>query len=111
MSVQGVVDYATSLSKGQWDEQLLVPLCEVAVNTLGGRLKSGLSAESCEPAFSIACAMMALDTLDGGSLVGSFSAGDISVQCGGGLSHRQRAEQLIAPYVDEGKFAFLGVRG
>lgn len=112
MSIQDIVTLALTLGGGGEDEAILTSLCQVAYDTLAGRLRGGLAPEDCSPAFEIACAWMALEDLDsqnGG--VTSFSAGDVSVQIDGKLSLRNRAERLISPYVQERGFAFAEVRG
>ncbi len=113
VNLYDIVALAMTMGGRQGDEELLAPLCQVAVHDLSRRLRAGVTVEDCSPAFEIACAWLALDHLEGtGGAVGSFSAGDVSVNMNGnGLSMAQRAERLMAPYVTEKGFAFQGVRG
>ncbi len=112
MSVQDIVTIAMRLGGREGDEEMLTSLCQVAMDSLTGRLRSELSPEDCSPAFEIACAWMALEDLEGvAGGVTSFSAGDVSVQVDGGLGLRQRGERLMAPYLQEKGFAMTGVRG
>ncbi len=112
MSVHEIVTMALAMGGAEGDEELLVPLCQTAMNDLSRRLRSDVSMEDCSPAFEIAAAWLALDHLAAaGGAVSSFSAGDVSFQLNGGLGLSQRAERLMAPYVTEKGFAFAGVRG
>lgn len=108
-----VVNLAMSMGANEGDENLLVPLCQTAMDDLSLRLRAGVTAEDCSPAFEIAAAWLALDHLEAaGGVVSAFSAGDVSFSVGGdGPNLRQRAERLMAPYVTEKGFAFAGVRG
>lgn len=111
--LSGILDLAMAMGGRRGDEEVLAPLCQVAMGDFARRLQVGVTVEDCSPAFEIACAWLALDHLEAaGGTVGSFSAGDVSVNMNGsGLSMAQRAERLMAPYVTEKGFAFQGVRG
>lgn len=102
-------------------EELLLPLVRAVQDLLAGRLRPGIVPENCEPAFSLAAAMMAMDRLSGmpgGGSAGeavSFTAGDLTIrresgnQTSGSLS--EQAEGLLAPWLRDGGFVFRGVEG
>lgn len=103
---------ALTLGGGEGDEEILLSLCQVAMDTLEGRLRTGLTPDDCSPAFEIACAWMALEDMEGvAGGVTSFSAGDVSFQVDGSLGLRQRGERLMAPYLRERGFMMTGVKG
>lgn len=105
-----VFDMAKTLGSGGEDEAVLLALCEVAVEELEGRLRGGLTVEDCQPAFRIGAAWIALEYLNSGGEVTSFSAGDFSVtQAVGG--YRGQAESLMRPYLLLSDFAFCSVKG
>ena len=110
-----------ALALGEVDSaqtELLERLCLAAERELTGRLKDGVTAEDCEPAFVAAAAWLALAGLQSGQAtdgVESFTAGELTVRLDseGQQSQRlrQQAEQIMIPYLKDGHFAFLGVRG
>ena len=102
--------------------EVLENLCAAAGENWAGQLREGLEPEDCRNAFVIASAWSAL----AGMLAAaegtkptplSFTAGDLSVRTGGetgtatAKTLRGQASALMAPYVEDGAFAFLGVRG
>lgn len=102
------------------EEALLELLCTAAEEALTKRLREGLSAADCGAAFRCAAAFTAAAGLSGAREdgVSSFTAGAVSVSARGAADTaalaaglRDWAEQLMAPYVTEGGFAFCGVRG
>lgn len=117
--ITSVLALAKTLGQGGEDEAVLSALCEVAVTELEGRLRAGLLAEDCQPAFGIAAAWLALAyySVSGESTEGisSFSVGDFSVTQGSGGSgvseYRAQAEALMRPYLLLADFAFRGVKG
>ena len=112
MRAKEVMALALDMGAVEEDSQILLPLCQAAVTELTLRLKKGLSPEDCGDAFNIAAAWLALDGMEAaGGRIESFSAGDMTVKTGVGITLRQRAELLIAPYFGEVGFAFMGVRG
>lgn len=112
MIAQEVFDMARLFAAGDEDEEILMSLCEVAVQELLGRLKAGLLWEDCMPAFAIAASWIALDYLASGEDVTSFSAGDFSVtQKGQSGERRKNGEALMRPYLSLSDFAFCSVKG
>ncbi len=116
--IASVLALALSLGNGGEDEAVLSPLCAVAVAELEGRLKAGVRAEDCQPAFGIAAAWIALEyySVSGGSVEGisSFSVGDFSLSQNsttGNSGYRAQAEALMRPYLVLSDFAFRGVKG
>ena len=108
---------AKALGAGAEQEELLLVLCQAAQRELEGRLKPELTPEECESAFVPAAAWMALAWLNtgtGGEGITSFTAGDVSIRREGGRESAallDQAERLMVPYLRDGNFAFLGVRG
>ena len=104
---------------GETEQTLLEPLCAAAERSWLARLREGVTAEECGEAFPCAAAFTAAADLaagEGGAV--SFSAGDVSVNLGGGAERtrraetlRQTAERLMEPFVRaEGLWA-QGVEG
>ncbi|MBR6259194.1 MAG: hypothetical protein IKR21_03180 [Oscillospiraceae bacterium] len=94
--------------------------CDAAADILEGRLKEGVSPEDCRGAFTTAAALYALamkTDAEGASGGGSsYTAGSVTVRGGGSASAsagrlRQQAQAVLAPFCDDGSFAFIGVRG
>lgn len=121
MTHERILQIASSIAQaGEEEHPLLEALCTAAEENLAGRLREGLRVEQCADAFCCAAAMLAaagmLTCRDGGD-VEQFSAGDVSMRTGGGgaceaaASLRRQAAYLMAPYWDDGGFAFLGVQG
>lgn len=123
---QEIVDVATAfagrvLTDGEG--AALSILCGGALDWWRGLLREGVAEEDCRDLLVVASAWTALAAMTGaleGSQPGpvSFSAGDLSVTTGntaGGNacaeSLRRQAELVMAPYVRDGAFAFLEVRG
>lgn len=117
MTVRELV-YAQALTlAGPMDsrqEELLKLLCGAAVQGLEGRLKEGLTAESCKADFVAAASLYALSALnETGERVEEFRAGDLTIRQGGGSDAasrclRRQAEMMISPYLESG-FLFMGV--
>ena len=102
--------------------EVLENLCAIAGKNWAGQLLEGLDPEDCRNAFTIASAWSALALMlaaeDGTKPPPlSFTAGDLSVRTGGkggkatAKTLRSQASALMAPYVEDGMFAFLEVRG
>lgn len=88
-------------------------LCRAAVQDWTARLRPGVCAEDCGPALALAAAWTALAML-GEEDVRRFSAGDLTIETGGGERGgrlRRQAEQIMAPYRKDDGFVFRGVRG
>lgn len=116
-----IVELARALGRVEdADLAALEVLCAAAEAELRGRLRPGVKAEDCAPAFVLAAAWTALAGLvvsepDG---VERFSAGDVSIQERGGgdalersAALRIQAGQVMGPYLRDEGFAFRGVRG
>ena len=112
-----IVAMAKALGAGEEQEELLSVLCQAAQRELEGRLRPELTPEDCESAFVPAAAWMALAWLNtgtGGEGITSFTAGDVTIRREGGRESAallDQAQRLMAPYLRDGGFAFLGVRG
>lgn len=96
---------------------LLELLCTAAEQSWSGRLREGLAPEGCNGAYPCACALSAAAELTAArGAAGGFSAfraGEVSVTGAGGESAAAlhgAAARLMAPYVTEEGFAFVGVR-
>lgn len=101
---------------------VLKAVCASAAAELESRLRRGVSSEKIQELFVTAAGVLALSMymeLDGVSRerLGSFSAGNVSVQLDGGTVSasaamlRRHAEAMLAAYLDSGGFGFVGVRG
>lgn len=96
-------------------------LCTSALSDWTARLRPSVRVEDCAAALIPASAFTALCTFlsvrNAAEPFVAFSAGDVSLRCGenGRVETVQtlqaRAERLMHPYVADGGFAFLGVRG
>lgn len=106
--IEEVLEMALTLGDGGENRELLSALCQVAVAELEGRLKPGLRAEDCQPAFTLGAAWIALGHLE--AQVVSFSAGDISMTTKEG-GYRKSGEALMRPYMQQSDFAFCTVKG
>lgn len=115
-----IFDFASELYPGEISETALMTLCAAAAGELKRRLREGVSAGQIKEEFVTAAGMLALSMYIAAETkpdVTSFRAGNLAVGCraGGGdvsaASLRRQAESLLAAYLQEGDFAFLGVRG
>ncbi len=117
--VERIFELAKALGHvGAGDENALRQMCELAQSELRGRLRAAVTAEDCEPAFRLGAAWLALAGLCAGERVESLSAGGLTVRQVGGktplersMGLRQQGERVMAPYLEDREFAFLGVRG
>lgn len=115
--VREIKDLVMAMGSGEWDEGLVLGICQAAQTQLEGRLKPGLKPEDCGGAFPIAAAWLALNHLyacGGAEDVESFTAGDLTIRTGGGRRGKileQQARELMAPYCREVTFAVQGVKG
>lgn len=108
-----IVLLARQLGAPERKENLLELVCQAAEQELSGQLKPGLTPEDCGGLFPLAAAWMALDTLEAGGGDGgvtSFTAGEVTIRREPGDT-RRRARELLAPYLMEEGFGFMGVRG
>ncbi|WP_161845305.1 hypothetical protein [Pseudoflavonifractor sp. 524-17] len=91
----------------------ITALCWAAAEELAPRLRAGTGPEDC-PVFPLAAACLALGLRSERGAVERFSAGDLSIDTGGGrrgAALREQAERLLAPYARDEGFCFQGVRG
>ena len=115
------MDLARALGAAEQEEEgLLGKLCQAALDELTGRLRPGVTPEDCREALTVAAAWMALGGLavsrQGEGSVTAWTLGEWSVKeraaaDGQADACRAQAERLMAPYLTDGDFAFLGVRG
>nr|WP_325182226.1 hypothetical protein [uncultured Oscillibacter sp.] len=102
---------------GEAERALLEPLCAAAEAAWLGRLREGVTAADCGEALPCAAALTAAADLAAAGGVASFSAGDISVNLGGGdragraACLRQAAEGLMEPFVRAAGLWAQGVEG
>lgn len=111
---------AMAMALGQRTEEereLLTTLCQTAELELAQRLKAETRSEDCGIAFAAAAAWLALAAMETGSgeRVESFTAGDLTIRGAEntqrGREWRAQAERLMAPYLEDERFSFRGVRG
>ncbi|MEG1858152.1 MAG: hypothetical protein RR216_05375 [Pseudoflavonifractor sp.] len=99
------------------DEETLRLMCQQAQAELTARLRDGVTAEDCEPAFRIGAAFLALAGLNAAEREENFTAGSITVRQGRqspterSAELRGQAERVMGPYIVPDGFAFCGVRG
>lgn len=101
-----VLEIATGLQE-RGDSELLGMMCEIAEDSWLKRLRPGVTREEAEPCFSMAAAWSALDMMECGSEISSFTVGDFSLTGGG--TYGEKAEKIMRPYVKRGDFAFCSV--
>ena len=116
-----ILALATAIaSPRQAEEPVLEALCAAAEADLAKRLRPGVSAEDCPDAFSCAAALLAAAGLlpcREANGVNAFTVGEVSIQSGGteqgeaSEALRRQAAALIAPFLSDDSFAFVGVRG
>lgn len=99
------------------EEGLLEPLCQAAQAELKRSLRPGVDLEQCREIFCTAAAWLALAGLEAGRQVGqaaSFSAGDLTIKAGDAgskaASLRREARRLMAPWLRDDAFFFMGVK-
>ena len=119
MILKSQVYAQAALLAGELDTRqqlLLQALCAAAVSVLAGRLRDGITPESCGTDFITAASLYALaswNQAEAGT-VAEFRAGDLTLKQGtasgndASLSLMQQAEGLLRPYVKD-SFAFMGV--
>jgi len=89
-------------------------LCKTACSRLDGLLKEEVTAGDCGENYVLAAAWLAMDWLEDmgeGANITALSAGDLTVRREGGSRGRERAMELMAPYVKAEGFVFQGVKG
>ena len=110
-----VLALCKAMGAGEEQMSLLLPLIEASVTGLKSRLKAGTTPEDCGSAFPLAAAMLAMEGLtaaEGGGGVEAFTAGEVSLRMGENrLAMTAQAERLMAPWLGETGFAFVGVSG
>lgn len=99
----------------------LTAMCEAAGTELESRLRGGVTAEEIESAFVSAAGVLALSMyiqLGDTSDIGSFKAGNVTVNLRDGnaravsaASLRRQAELMLAAWLEDRGFDFMGVRG
>ena len=111
MFAEEIYSAAAEICNGESD--ILGLLCKAAEEELLRRLKADIDPVSIKAVFVPAAAMLAASMYETYGGVKSWSAGQISVTEGGGVSNlRDRAELLMAGYIDSGSgFDFVGVDG
>ena len=103
---------------GQMDsrqEAMLRTLCAAAASALAARLRDGIKPEDCKADFIAAASLYALAALSETgeeAQVGSFTAGDVTIQRDSSSAAanclRAQARLMICPYLKDG-FSFVGV--
>ncbi|MFI3250339.1 MAG: hypothetical protein R3Y07_05195 [Eubacteriales bacterium] len=107
-----------AMGKGEGEETLLLALVTSAVEEFLSRIKSTLTVDECKQQFLLACAWVVIDGLSavGGSVsASSFRVGEFSMTQseGEGTSSglRDRAEELMRPYLKGSSFGFYAMEG
>ena len=116
--LEEIITTARLLAGTLEDGQLAVleRLCAAVEQQLEEQLLPDMAADRYEQSFISAAAWMALAALSDGRQadgISGFTAGNLSVQRGNGSGHclRLQAQLLMAPFVKDAGFCFLGVPG
>lgn len=114
--VERTVALCKQLGAGKDREDILPVLAQAACEQLRLRLRSGVTESDCGDVFSLAAAMLVLDTLselEGESAVTAFTAGEVTIrrENAGSGSLVRAARQMMVPWSREDGFACQGVRG
>ena len=113
---QTVLTLALELGGLSESEASGLPLaCRLAIQELTGLLKNGVQASDCEELFAAAAAKMALSdwlSMRGAAAPKKFTAGELSVEEGGGDYGLLRLQALrqMSSYLKNPLFCFRGVR-
>ena len=105
-----------AMGAGPDQEELLLPLVQAVSEQLARRLRPGIAPEDCGPAFSLAAAMGQLAGITGENELSSFTAGELTIRRetgnrDAGDSLARQADRLLAPWLEDGGFAFQEVQG
>ena len=108
------------MAGGALSETMLMTLCAAASGQLRERLREGVDEQEFKGLFVTAAGMLALSmycAAEGRERLTSFKAGNLSLtfaqdeEPATAASLRAQAERLLAAYLRDEGFAFLGVRG
>lgn len=111
--------YSTAVLLAGEKSEGLAALCSAAEKEFISRLKPSVTPEMCREALITAAAMLAV-SINGyvkereGIL--SYKAGDVEVKRGNNAFNsraelQKQAEMMMRPYIYDGDFCFMGVRG
>lgn len=102
-------------------DELLHTVCQAAGAELENRLRRGVAREDIEELFVSAAGILAISLymeldMEAENDIRSFSAGNLSVTLNdseklSAATLRKRAESMLAGYLENGGFEFMGVRG
>ena len=113
-----ILSFAETLAGDDADTALLTAMCAAAASELEARLREGVSPEALGSTFNIAAGVLAVSmycAVEHPERIRSFHAGSVSADYGDGTvtpeSLRNAAETLLAAYLKDRGFDFLGVRG
>jgi hypothetical protein len=112
--VERTVALCRQLGAGADREEILPVMARAACEQLKLCLRADVTPEECEDVFPLAAAMVVLDTLaelEGEKQITAFTAGEVSLRCGGSGDLTRTARRLLRPWTREENFAFQGVRG
>ena len=115
---ESVLEFARALAGDDADALVLSAMCTAAAAELEGRLRDGISAGDLGDTFVRAAGVLALGmycAVKDVEKLKSFRAGNLSVEYADGEASpeglRKLAERMLAAYLADQGFAFLGVRG
>ena len=113
-----ILSFAETLAGDSADTELLTAMCAAAASELEARLREGVSVQALGSTFQMAAGVLAVSmycAVGQPEQVKSFKAGNVSVDYGGGKatpeSLRSVAEAMLAAYLKDRGFDFMGVRG
>lgn len=115
-----IFDYAAQMCASELPETAFMTLCAAAEGELSRRLRGDVRAEDIRELFVAAAGALALSmymTAGGRGAMTSFRAGNLAVSCAGGgetasaPALRALAESMLAAYLRDEDFGFVGVRG
>ena len=113
-----IYDFASQFVSGEERSEALEALCAAASAELRARMRAGVDEQAIRSAFVTAAGMLALSmyiSTDTGSGIEQFSAGRLSIKKGGETVSadklRRQAETILAAYLTDAGFEFMGVEG
>ena len=116
--IEEILTLVRAMSPSEPPQELTLLLVQAAQQELERALRPGITPQDCRDAFLPAAAFLTLARLQAGSGeqgVRSFTAGDVTIHRDNGSTGTsallEQARALMAPYIADPSFLFLGVMG
>lgn len=111
--------YAAAVILAGSESEGLAALCCAAEREFIARLRPSVTPDMCRETLIIASAMLAVSMhgyVKNSDNITSYKAGDVEVRRGENSENtsgelQRQAELLMQPYISDGDFCFMGVRG